>query len=210
MIDVEQRSLRAFQQYRLTGLQRGVEQQAGVGDAMGETLGLGQQRVGDFARVECLAVVDLDQHLVFELQGRADLGGQQFGVEHVGHPDADAGDLVLIARADAAAGGADLLVAQIALGDLVDGDVVRHEQVRVGGDQQPGGVHPAILQALQLGQEHTGIDDNSVADHVGDTRGEDARRDQVQREILPGGQHYGVTGVVAALVAHHPLNATTE
>ena len=121
-----------------------------------------------------------------------------------------AGDLVLVARPDAAAGGADLLVAHVALGDLVDGHVVGHQQVRVGGDQQLGGVDAAVFQALQLVEQHAGIDHHAVADDVGDAGRQHARRDQVQREILAGRQHDGVPGVVAALVAHHPLHAPAE
>ena len=210
MVDVEQSALRAFQEHGLAGLQGTVEQQAGVGDAVRETFRLSQQRLGDLIRVERFSVVDLDQDLVLELQRRGDLGGQQFGVAHIGHPDADPRDLVLVTRTDAAAGRADLLAAQIALGDFVDGHVIRHQQVRVRGDQQPGGVHPAVIEAAQFGQQHSRVDDDSVADDVGDTRRQDARRDEVQREVVPVGQHHGVPGVVSALVAHHPLHASTE
>ena len=36
--------------------------------------------------------------------------------------------------------------------------------------------------------------------------GQDSRRDQVQGELLAVGQHDGVSGIVAALVADHPLH----
>ena len=210
MVDVEQRALRAFQQHRLALLERGVEQVAGVGDAVLESLGLGQQVLDDLGRVERLAVVDLDQHLVLQLQCGLDLLGQQRLVEHVGDTDPDAGDLVLIAGADAAAGGADLLAARVSLDDLVHGDVIRHQQVRVGGDQQPLGVHAAVFQTLELGEQHTGIYDDAVADDVGDAGREDPRGDQVKREVLATRQHHRVAGVVAALVAHDPLHTATE
>ena len=148
VVDVEQGALRAFQQHRLAGFQRGVEQQPGVGDAMPETVGLLQQGLDHLVGFERLAVVDLDQDLVLELQRGLDLVGQLLGVEHVGHPDAHAGDLVLVAGSDAATGGADLLAAHVALGDLVDGHVVGHQQVRIGGDQQLGGVDAAVFQTL--------------------------------------------------------------
>ena len=144
------------------------------------------------------------------MKSGADLGGQQLGVAHVGDPNADAGDLVLVAGPDAAAGGADLLTAQVPLGDLVDSDVVGHQQMGVGGDQQPRGVHPTVVQPAQLGEQHARIDHHTVADDVGDPGREDARRDEVQREVLPAGQHHRVAGIVAALVAHDPLHASTE
>ena len=169
-----------------------------------------QQGLDDLCRLQRLAVVDLDQHLVFEFQGGLDLVGQQLGVEHVGDPDSHAGDLVLVAGADAAAGGADLLAAHVALGDLVDGHVVGHQQMRVGGDQQPGGVDAAVLEALQLVEQHAGIDHHAVADDIGDAGRQHARRDEMQREVLAVGQHHGVPGVVATLVAHYPLGAPAE
>ncbi|KMO72613.1 hypothetical protein MOBUDSM44075_03956 [Mycolicibacterium obuense] len=210
MVDVEQRALRSLEQHGLTLLECGVEQEAGVGDAMAEALGLGQQVVDHLAGVERLAVVDLDQHLVLEFQCALDLFGQQVRVEHVGDADALPGDLVLVARADTAAGGADLLAACVALHDLVDGHVIGHQQVRVGRQQQPIGVHAAVFEAAQLGQQHARVDDDAVADHVGHAGRQNARRNEVQGEVLPRRKHHRVAGVVAALVAHHPLNPSTE
>ena len=47
--------------------------------------------------------------------------------------------------------------AQVSLGDLVDGDVVgRDQQMGVGGDQQPRGVHATVVEPLQLGEQHAG------------------------------------------------------
>ena len=177
---------------------------------MPKPLGLLQQGLDHLVWVERLAVVDLDQDLVLEFQRRLDLVGQLVGVEHVGHPDPHAGDLVLVARADAAAGGADLLVAHVALGDLVDGDVVGQQQVGVRGDEQLGGVDAAVLEAFQLVEQHTGIHHHAVADDVGDAGREHPGRDQVQREMLAAGQDDGVPGVVATLIAHHPLHAPAE
>ena len=210
VVDVEQGALRALQQNGLASLQRLAQQQPGVGNAVGESLRLDKQRLGYLVYVQCLPVVDLHQHLVLELQRGADLGGQELRVEYISHPDTDTGDLVLIAGPDTAAGGADLLVPEIALGDLVDGDVVGHQQMRVRGDQQLRGVDTAVLEPAQLGQQHPGIDDDAVADDVGDPGREDARRDEVQGEVLPVGQYDGMSGVVAALVAHNPLNPATE
>ncbi len=127
-------------------------------------------------------------------------------VEQVLHPDAEPGDLVAVGGPDAAAGGADLGLAEVALGDLIDGNVVRHDQVRVMGDQQPAGVDPALVQPAQFGQQHTRIDDDPVADDVRDARREDPRRDQVQGELLPVRQHHGVPGVVAALIPDDALD----
>ena len=57
-------------------------------------------------------------------------------VEDVGDPDADAVDLVGVRRPDAASRRTDLVLAQEALGDLVDRGVVRRDHVRVGADHE--------------------------------------------------------------------------
>jgi hypothetical protein len=82
--------------------------------------------------------------------------------------------------------------------------------MRVGGDQQALGVDPSILEALQLVEKDSRVDHHAVADHVGDARRQDARRNQVQREVLARRQHHGVACVVAALIPHDPLHASTE
>ena len=82
--------------------------------------------------------------------------------------------------------------------------------MRVGRDQQPVGVHPPRVEATELGEQHTGVDHDTVADDVGDPRGQNSRGDEVQREILTAGQDNGVPGVVAALIAHNPLHPPTE
>ena len=210
MVDVEQRALRALEQHGLAVVECDVEQHAGIGDAVLETLRLREQVLQHLLGDQRLAVVDLDQHLVLEFQCGFDLLGKRRLVEHIGDTNPDAGDLVLVARADAAAGGADLLAARVPLDHLVHGDVVRHQQVRVGGDQQPLGVDAAILEALQLVEQHAGVDHHAVADHVGDAWREDARRDEVKREVLARRQHHGMAGVVAALIPHDPLDAAPE
>ena len=184
MVDVQQSALRTFEQNGLAALEGEVELQARVRDAVLETLGLRQYLFDDLLRVECLAVVDLDQHLVLEFECCFDLLGQDLLVKDVRGTDTDTGDLVLVARADTAAGRADLLRSQEAFGDLVDGHVVRHDQVRISRKQQAGRVHAALFQACQFGQQHTRVDDDTVTDDVVDGGGEDSGRDEVQCELV--------------------------
>ena len=75
---------------------------------------------------------------------------------------------------------------------------------------RPDGVDAAGLQPGQLLQQHARVDHHAVADHVLHAGREDARRDEVQREVLAVGEHHRVAGVVAALVAHHPLHGAPE
>ncbi|ETZ86467.1 hypothetical protein L829_0004 [Mycobacteroides abscessus MAB_030201_1075] len=142
MIDVQQGALRALQQDRLAALERLIELQAGIGDAVLESLGLFEHPIDNLIRVQRLAVVDLDQHLVLEFQCGMHLLAQRFLVQDVGDPDPDARHLVLIAGPDTTAGGANLLGSQISFGHLVDRDVVRHQQMRIRGQDEARGVDP--------------------------------------------------------------------
>ncbi len=209
MVDVEQGPLRTLQQDVLAPRRGLIQGELGVGDAVHEPLGQFQHLVDDPGRVQRLTVVDLDQHLVLDVEGGFDLLGQDRLVQQILGADPHPGHLVLVGRADPTAGGADLGLAQVALGDLVDGHVVRHDQVRIRADQQVAGVHVAGLEAAQLGEQDGRVDDHPVADDVLHARRQDARGDQVQRELLTVRQHDGVPGVVAALVANYPLDAFT-
>ena len=150
VVDVEQRALAALEQHDLAFVERLGEQQAGVGDVRREDLGVAAVLVAHLVDVDGAPVVDLGQHLVLLAQRELDLGAEDSGVEQVLRADADAGHLVAVRRADAAAGGADPRLAEIALGDFVQRPVVRHDQVRVGADLQLGDVDAALAQAVHL------------------------------------------------------------
>ena len=154
-------------------------------------------------------VEHLDQGLVLVDQRALDLAGQDRGVQQILDPDAHPGHLVPVGRPDAPAGGADLGVAQEAFGDLVQGHVVGRDDVRVGADQQPRGVHTTLDQAVHLPEQDLEVDHHAVADDRCAGRGQDPAGQQVQRELRIADDH-GVPGVVAALVAHDIVRAATE
>ena len=134
VVDVEQGGLRALEQHPVARVEGVAEQQPGVGDAGFSRSAYVGVLLDHLVDVDRLAVVDLDQDLVLLLQRALELLAEDRRVEQVLHADAHAGDLVAVRRADAAAGGADLARAEEPLGDLIQGPVVRHDQVRVGGD----------------------------------------------------------------------------
>ena len=130
-------------------------------------------------------------------------------VEQVLDPDADPCGLVCVGRADAASGRADPRLAQVALGDLIEGDLVRHDQVRVGRDQQPVAGDPARLDPGDLLDQDRRVDHDPVADHRRSVIGQHAGRQQMQRVALFA-DHDRVPGVVAALVPDHVVDAVAE
>ena len=83
-----------------------------------------QQVVDDLVDAYGTTVVDLHEQVVLLVERALDLLPQDVLIEEVLHADADAADLVGVGRADAAAGRADLALAEESLGDLVEGAVV--------------------------------------------------------------------------------------
>ena len=108
---------------------------------------------------------------------------------------------VAVRRPDPAPGRAHLRAVEARLVGDVQGHVVRHDHVRAAADPHATDVDPARHEHVQLADERDRVDDHAVADDRGDVRVQDARRDQPELQDLVAADH-GVTGVVAALVAH--------
>ena len=209
VVHVEHGRLGALEQHHLARVERLAQGQRGIRHVRAEPLGvplvLGRDRLG----FDPAAVVDLGQYLVLLAQHQVELLAQDAGVEQVLDPDPDPGDLVGVGRADAAAGGADPRAAQVPLGDLVQGPVVRRDQVRVGRDQQLGAVHAAGRQAVDLVQQDLRVDHHAVADHRDDVRRQHPGGEQVQGVALVADDDR-VAGVVPALVSDHVVDAVPE
>ena len=130
-----------------------------------------------------------------------DLGGKRRRVGKVDDADGAAADLVLVGRADAALGGADLVLALENLALLIQLAVIRENEVRRLADQQVLlNLDAELGQADDLAHEAHRVYDHSVADHTHLALAEDAGRDEVQ-DVLGLANIDGVTGVVAALRA---------
>ena len=122
-------------------------------------------------------------------------------VEQVLHPQAQPPGAVAVRRADPAACRAHLRVGEPGLVRLVEGEVVRHDHVRAAADAHPAHVDPAFREGVELVDQRHRVDHDPVADHRRDVRVEHARRRQAELEHLVAPDD-GMTGVVAALVAH--------
>jgi hypothetical protein len=124
-------------------------------------------------------------------------------IHQVGHAHTATGDLVLVRRTDAAAGGADGLAAGGDLARLIDGDVVRHDQRRSRADLEARAHFDAV--GLELGDfldQCLGRQHHAVADQAQRIVAQDAGGDQVQHGLLAL-DHQRVAGVVAALETGH-------
>ena len=125
-------------------------------------------------------------------------------VEQILHAQANTRHLVLIARADAALGGADVMLAQALLERPVEIAVVGHDDMRVTGDLEVLGRYALVLEHIDFLDEHLGIDHHAIADDRRHVLVHDARRHEVQAELLITA-HDGMTGVVTSLVAHDAI-----
>jgi hypothetical protein len=88
------------------------------------------------------------------------------GLHQVDHPDAASRDLVDVGRTDASAGGPQLGLAALALFQLVDQDVMRHDQVCAVGDEQVSAVEASRHQPVQLVDQGRWVDDHTIAQQV--------------------------------------------
>ena len=126
--------------------------------------------------------------------------------------DGAAADLVLIGRADAALGGADLAVAGLRLAQRVELAVERQDQRRVLGDAEIVAARsrrPELADLVDLLGERPRIDHHAVADHRELALAHDARRQQRQL-VGDAVDHERMAGIVAALEAHDDIGALGE
>ena len=132
-------------------------------------------------------------------------------VEQVAHADGLLHELVRIDRGDAPAGGAELLVAQPVLFQTVQQLVVGHADGGPVADLQVlgGDLNAALPQALCLAVEMLKVDDDTGAQDVYRLIPEDAGGHKIQNEFALF-IHHGVSGVIAALIAHNDVVLLAE
>ena len=205
MIEVQQRPLRALQQHPLTLLQQVLHHLFGGTDHWPQPLSPPAAKFQYLVGVHWLAAVHAGDDPILHFHGGLNPVRQLLGgIQQVAHADAVAGCLVHVGRADALSGGANGAPAPGLLLQLVQQDVIGHDDVGAVADEQKAGVDALLLQAGDLPQQHFGIDDHAVADDAGDAGPADAGGNQVQLE-LAALVHYRMSGVVAAGVAHDAI-----
>ena len=201
MVDVEQRTLRAFEQHALALLAQLVKDAGDVGLHRFDVLAEGERVVERLLEVDGFDAEVLGQHEVVIVHRAAQLLGQFVRVAQIGDANAAARNLVFVGRTDAAAGGADGLAAGSLLAGLIQGDVVRHDQRRGRADLEARTHFDAA--GLEFGDfllQRAGVQHDAVADQAQRVVAQDAGGNQVQDGLLAVDDE-GVAGVVAALEA---------
>ena len=206
VIDIEMGALGAFEEH-VAACGHGILDDRGhvaeVGDQASGHRGDG---FGHGHVVQGRHVVELGEKGIFFDKGLDDLATEQFGILEVTGPDADAGHFVFVARADAAAGGADLAAGAQGFPSAVDEPVVGHDDVGLAADDEPARrhVHAPCPQGIHLLAQHLGIEHHAVADEAGGAGVQDAGGEQVHDGFFAA-DHQGMAGVVAALEPDHGL-----
>ncbi len=83
-------------------------------------------------------------------------------VEQVACPNASAQGAVGVGRPDAALGRAYAVGAEARLHRRIEGGVVGQDQVRAGGESQPGGGDATRLEHLDLVEQHPWVDHHAM------------------------------------------------
>ena len=201
VVDVEQRALRALEQHRLALAQRAVEHVRSFSHVGLQDARVRQVLLADFLDRVGVEAVNLAQDGILLLERGLDLQAEDLLVEQILDTDALASDFVLVARADAAFGGSDLVLAEALLVSAVEVFVPRHDDMRVAADLQVLARNALGLEHRHFLHEHTRVDNDAVADDGNGVLVHDARGHQVQRQFLVT-VNDGVSCVVSTLVAH--------
>ena len=149
-------------------------------------------------------MVDVFDGEVLPLQNAGKAALQVFGVQKLSGLDGLFLIFVAVDRSNAPLGGA--------VGTILQTGLLQGVQVPVVGEHQGGAVgdlkvfgsdlDARLLQVLDLLPQMLTVDDHTVAQDIDNALAEDAGGQQVQGEFSVFVDD-GVTGVVAALVAHH-------
>ena len=139
------------------------------------------------------------------------MSGRDFEVGEIHEADRAPPRLVLVGRADAALGGADLGAGAAAFAQRVELAVEREDERGVLGDPQvlAADREPLLREALDLGDERMRIEHDAVADDAELAGPHDAGGQK--RELVDlAADHEGVAGIVPALEAHDHVGLLGE
>ena len=174
---------------------------AGVGGKRTDLFGGGGVLVVDFGGVERFGAEERMHDGVLFSAGGLDVRLEQRSVEQVDDAQPAARHLVFVGRADAAAGGADLLAAGRALGGELDHAVIGQDDLGAVGDEElVVDLDAQIAQAFDFIEERDGIEHHAVADDAFAPRPQHAAGDELENELLAADDD-GVPCVVATSIA---------
>ena len=153
---------------------------------------------------------EMRQFEVVVLESRADALFEERDVVEVSDAHRTAGHLVFVGRTDAAAGRADLLLAEVIFTGMVKSHVVRHQKRAIAGHVEAGlRVHSVFLQLIEFGEKGGRRKDNTVAEVALHRRMHDAGRNEAKHGLVAVHDDR-MAGVVAPVEAHDAVDLGGE
>ena len=210
VIDVEHGALRAFEHHAAALGKNRVEQAAGVGDKGAHLFGRGGVLVVHFGGIERIGAEERVGDGVLLSAGCLDVGLEQRGMEQIDDAQAAAGHLVFVGRADAAAGGADLLAARRALGGQFDHAVVGQNDLGAIGDEElPSTATPSSRSRPTSLRKAMGSSTTPLPMTPLQPRPQHAAGNELEHKLLAADDDR-MAGVVPAGVARHGREPLAE
>ena len=136
MIDIQQRTLRTFEKYTCTAAAQCVQRGRHVVDHRFDVVAERERLIEHLLVIDLVNLEPVLQHKIVVVDDTAQFFRQLVRVHQVRHAHAAARRLVLIRRANAAAGRADCILAAGLLAALIQRDMIRHDQRCRGADLQ--------------------------------------------------------------------------
>ena len=126
-------------------------------------------------------------------------------------PDSAAGDFILIGRADAAPGGANLAGTAHCLARRIHGLMQRQDQRRSIRNNQRlrGNLGPLLAQQGNLGNQMVRVDHNAITNDRQFARAHNARWQQRQL-VFNTFDHQRMAGIMTALKTHNDIGAAGQ
>src|SRR5712664_248096 len=186
VIDVQHRSLRAFEQHRLPFVQRAVHQFRGVADVSANFFAQ-LQRLFDFMRKVNIRSVRAFRQPIFLRHHMRGLLAKHLRLQQIAHPQAAPRHLVLIRRSDSPRSRANLVRAPRTFRGFVQLPVIRKNQVRAVADVQPPlHLNARFRKRLDFRHQRRRIHHHARSDHRLLLRPQNPARNQLQYiTVLP-------------------------
>ena len=166
MVDIEEGSLCAFKQNVFAGAEQLIHNNAGIGNVRTQLFCISQIFLQYSIIGKRFCTVNFGDNSIFCFQINLQLISKGFGLHQIADTDAYASNLIHVAGTDAAFGGADFVIAQCFLLQLIKTLMIRQNNVCTVRNNQIAAINALFLHAGDFSQHNAGVDYNAVAQNV--------------------------------------------
>src|SRR5262245_3429987 len=209
MIHVEHRSLRSFEQDRLSCGSTLIDEHRRVGDEMDQMKGVVEILFDNHIRIERLFAHRGKLAICVSSSG-VDLFANEIGIEEISRPDAAPSRFIFIGGSNPAHRSSHAVGSKTVLTRAFDSSVIGQNEMGANRyEETTFAIEASELQFFDLGVEGARVDDRAVTDDAGAFVVEDSRRYEVKHEFSIA-DSYGVPGVVPALITGNDVKVGRE